>query len=287
MKLPALLLLFVTLGVAAAACGGDSDSQLSPADGDASPESQLGLPSMDVAPAITSQNGTPGSVGLEWWGQSMFRLLSPRGAHIAMDPFGDIGYRELEPQAVGVFLTTVSHEHPDHNNAGETGANIVLRGLTGDGWSEIDLWPTTDVHIRSVPSWHDDSRGAEHGRNAIFVFETGGIRIVHVGDLGHQLTQAQVEAIGPTDVLLIPVGGVFTIDAAGATAIVEQLQPRVTIPMHYKTKDVDIRELRPIGPFLAGKQVEQKTWGVTLYADRLPEYGSGVIWVLAPKAAQN
>ena len=104
---------------------------------------------------------------------------------------------------------------------------------------------------------------------------------------GHRLTQAQIDAIGPVDVLLVPVGGFFTIDASGATEVMEQLQPRVTIPMHYKTKDVTIRQLKPAQPFLAGKQVEEKNWGVTLYADRLPEYGSGVVWVLEPKAAQE
>lgn len=242
---------------------------------------------MPTAPPLTPENGTPGGLSLEWWGQSMFRLLSPRGAHIAMDPFGDIGYRIPERQEVGVGIVTVSHEHLDHNNISVTGAGVVLRGLTADGWAEIDERPTQDVRFRTVASWHDDSQGSERGRNAIFIFETGGLRIVHLGDLGHRLTQAQIDAIGPVDVLLVPVGGFFTIDAAGATAVMEQLRPRLTIPMHYKTEDVTIRELEPIDPFLEGKQVERKNWGVTLYADRLPPPGSGAVWVLEPKMAQE
>jgi len=281
-----LLAVALALGVTAA-CGGNSTSQPRPTESAASEVGELGLVGMETAPALTPQNGTPGGVGIEWWGQSMFRLLSPRGADIAMDPFGDIGYRVPGSGEVGVGIVTVSHEHEDHNNTSITGAGVVLRGLTNDGWTEIDQRPTTDVRIRSVPSWHDDSQGEDRGRNAIFIFETGGVRIVHLGDLGHRLTQAQIDAIGPVDVLLVPVGGFFTIDASGATDVMEQLQPRVTIPMHYKTKDVTIRQLNPVQPFLAGKQVEEKNWGVTVYADRLPEYDSGVVWVLEPKAVQK
>ena len=281
-----LLTVALALGVTAA-CGGDSTSQPRPTESAASEVGELGLPGMESAPKLTPQNGTPGGVGLEWWGQSMFLLRSPRGADIAMDPFGDIGYRVPDSGDVGAGIVTVSHEHEDHNNTSITGARVVLRGLTNDDWTDIDQRPTSDVRIRSVPSWHDDSQGEERGRNAIFVFETGGVRIVHLGDLGHRLTQAQIDAIGPVDVLLVPVGGFFTIDASGATDVMEQLQPRVTIPMHYKTKSVTIRQLKPAQPFFAGKQVEEKNWSVTLYADRLPEHGSGVVWVLEPKAAQE
>ncbi len=282
---PALLLV---VGILIAACGGEDGEPPAGATMDGSQiEDDLGLPTMPAPPPLTPANGTPGGVGLEWWGQSMFRLLSPRGADIAMDPFGEIGYRIPEPREVGVGIVTVSHEHRDHNNISVTGARLVLRGLTDDGWAQIDERPTLDVRFRTVPSWHDDTQGSERGRNAIFVFDTGGLRIVHLGDLGHLLTPQQIDAIGPVDVLLVPVGGFFTIDAAGATAVMEQLQPRLTIPMHYGTEDVTIRQLEPIDSFLEGKQIEQKGWGVELYADRLPQPGSGVIWVLEPKAAQE
>lgn len=280
--------LVLGLGLLITACDGADDERgaTTVPDGGATAD-DLALPTMPTAPPLTPENGTPGGVGLEWWGQSMFRLLSPRGADIAIDPFGEIGYRIPERQEVGVGIVTISHEHPDHNNPDLAQANVVLRGLTDDGWAQIDQRPTRDVRIRTVPSWHDDSRGAERGRNAIFIFETGGLRIVHLGDLGHRLTQEQIDAIGPVDVLLVPVSGFFTIDAAGATKVMKQLRPRVTIPMHYKTEDVTIRELQPVDPFLEGKQVKRENWGVELYADRLPRHGSGVVWVLEPKVAQR
>ncbi len=287
------LLAWLAVGLAAAlllgACGGGDGGDgapPSPTLGVTAEQGALGLPAMQAAPPLTPENGTPGGVGLRWWGQSMFVLNSPRGADILMDPFGDIGYRIPERQEVGVGIITVSHEHFDHNNTGLTDANLVLRGLTDDGWAEIDERPTSDVRIRAVPGWHDESEGSERGRNAIFIFETGGLRIVHLGDLGHRLTEAQIEAIGPVDVLLVPVGGFFTIDAAGATDVVEQLGPRVVIPMHYKTRDVTVRQLRPVQPFLGGKEFEERGSAVELDVDNLPPRGSAVVWVLAPAGVQ-
>ena len=278
--------LVLTLGLLIAACGGDDGGAPSPRPtaGVTSEDDNLGLPTMPTAPPLTPENGTPGGVGLTWYGQAMFELNSPRGADILMDPYGEgIGYR-IPGTVVGI--TTVSHEHPDHNNADVGTPRIVLRGLADDGWAQIDERPTQDVRIRAVPSWHDDSEGSDRGRNAIFIFETGGLRIVHLGDLGHRLTQWQIEAIGPVDVLLVPVGGVFTIDAAGATEVVEQIGPRLVIPMHYKTETLTF-QLEPIDAFLEGKEVERKGSAVSLDVDTLPPRGSGVIWVLEPAGAEE
>lgn len=254
---------------------------------------ELGLPVYPAAPPVTPADTTTGVAELQWWGQSLFILMSPRGGQIAMDPYGDIGYRV---HAGFVGIVTVSHDHPDHNNVELLGHNILLRGLTDEGWAQIDERPTGGVRIRTVPSWHDESRGAERGRNAIFVFETGGMRIVHLGDLGHALTQAQIDAIGPVDLLLVPVGGFFTIDAAGATAVVEQLAPRVVIPMHYKTDSVTIPQLAPVDAFLEGKEVVEMSSNSTsslgtpravdLLAEDLPSRGSAVVWLLQPVGAQ-
>ena len=284
----ARLLLGATLAVAVAflvACSdGDGGDRPAPTDGGPSIDA-LGLPVAPEAPPVTPENGASGGVVLRWWGQSTFELSSPRGADILIDPYSDgIGYRVPE---LSVAFITVSHEHLDHNNTGLAGDATILRGLTGSGWAQIDERPTVDVRIRSLASWHDDAQGDDRGRNAIFVFETGGLRIVHLGDLGHALTPEQIAAIGPVDVLLVPVGGFFTIDAKGAQEVVVQLAPRVVIPMHYKTQDVTINQLRPVQPFLAGQKFEEKgTPTVTLSAAELPPPGSAAIWVLEPAGAQ-
>ncbi len=156
----------------------------------------------------------------------------------------------------------VTHEHADHNNVGlATGDPLILRGLTSTGWNTIDQ-RVTDIRIYSVspanPVYHDNQQGAQRGRNTIFVLEVDGLRLAHVGDLGHVLTPEVVEAMGKVDVVLIPVGGHYTIDVDGATQVVAQLNPQLVIPMHYKTPKM--RDDWPgvgLDPFLEGKRVER------------------------------
>jgi L-ascorbate metabolism protein UlaG (beta-lactamase superfamily) len=127
------------------------------------------------------------------------------------------------------------------------------------------------VHFRTVGTYHDDSQGSARGKNAIFVIEANDLHIVHLGDLGHVLTSEQAAAIGPVDVLLIPVGGVYTIDAAHATQVVELLKPRLVVPMHYKTPKVRF-DLQPVDAFLSGKAVERVAGNqVTLSPQTLPQ----------------
>jgi L-ascorbate metabolism protein UlaG (beta-lactamase superfamily) len=193
---------------------------------------------------------------LTWYGQACFLLETAGGTRIVMDPFPKgIGY-EL-PQGLKADIVTISHEHADHNNvAFVSGKPRVLRGLTADkkGWTRIDE-KVKDVSIRSVGVYHDDQRGAARGLDTVFIFEVGGVRIAHLGDLGHVLNDEQLAAIGAVDVLLVPVGGTFTLDGLKATQVVEQLRPRImVIPMHYKTDAVTIKELEPLALFLDGKR---------------------------------
>jgi L-ascorbate metabolism protein UlaG (beta-lactamase superfamily) len=193
---------------------------------------------------------------LTWFGQSCFLLETAGGTRIVMDPIPKgIGY-DL-PQGFKADIVTISHEHADHNNVGfVTGKPRVLRGLTADkkGWTRIDE-KVKDVSIRSVGVYHDDQRGAARGLDTVFIFEVGGVRIAHLGDLGHVLNDEQLAAIGAVDVLLVPVGGTFTLDGLKATQVVEQLRPRImVIPMHYKTDAVTIKELEPLALFLDGKR---------------------------------
>lgn len=192
---------------------------------------------------------------LTWYGQSCFLLESATGTRIVMDPIPtNIGY--LPPADLRANAVTISHEHPDHTNIGLLqGKPRILRGLTADkkGWVKIDE-KIKDISVRSVGVYHDTKRGAELGLDTVFIFETGGVRIAHLGDLGHALTDEQISAIGSVDVVLVPVGGTWTIDAQEATHVVDQIRPRlVVIPMHYKTDVVTIKELAPVDAFLAGR----------------------------------
>ena len=121
-----------------------------------------------------------------------------------------------------------------------------------------------EVSVRSIPIYHDDKRGAERGLDTAFLFEVAGMRILHLGDLGHVLTDDQLSAIGAVDVVLIPVGGTFTVDAHEASRVVDQLHPRVlVVPMHYKTDAVTVKELAPVDAFLAGKPNVRREAGNT------------------------
>ncbi len=237
---------------------------------------RLAAPAAEAAPVrspvaaatavTTPETGTAGSTvqapaGLEitWHGQSCFMMRTPGKTTVLMDPVAyEIGYK---PPTVKADLVTISHEHPDHNNlkmvevaGAAAGGAEILRGLTKDGWAEVDE-SVGDVHVTTVRSFHDDQQGKKFGRNAIFVFDVAGRRIVHLGDLGTPLDADQIKALGAVDVLMIPVGGHYTIDAAGANKVVAALKPRtVVFPMHYKTPQLKIRELVGAAEFLAGKK---------------------------------
>jgi L-ascorbate metabolism protein UlaG (beta-lactamase superfamily) len=197
----------------------------------------------------------PAKVTLTWYGQACFLIETATGTRIVVDPLSKgLGY-DL-PVGLRADAVTISHEHADHNNVALVGGRPkILRGLTADkkGWTKIDD-KVKDVAIRSVGVYHDDQRGAERGLNAVFIFETAGLRIAHLGDLGHTLDDQQLSAIGSVDVVLVPVGGHFTIDARQATRVLEQLHPRlVIVPMHYRTAVSTVTQLAPVDEFLTGK----------------------------------
>ena len=203
---------------------------------------------------------------LTWYGQSCFLLESATGTRVVMDPIpSNIGY--LPPADLHADAVTVSHEHPDHNNVALVrGKPRILRGLTPDkkGWMKIDE-RVKDIAIRSVGVYHDDKKGAELGLTTVFVFEVGGVRIAHLGDLGHTLTDQQISAIGSVDVVLVPVGGVWTLDALKATQVVDQIRPRLmAIPMHYRTDLLTIKELATVDGFLAGRSNVRRETGTRL-----------------------
>jgi len=208
----------------------------------------------------------PSAPRLQWFGQSCFLLESPGGTRVLMDPLSaSVGFPM--PENLEADVVTVSHEHPDHNNLALVGGKPkLIRGLTTDkkGWMKIDE-KFRDVSIRSLGVYHDEKLGKDRGLNTIFIFETGGLRIAHMGDLGHTLDDKQLSALGAVDVVLIPVGGHFTIDAAQAARVVEQVRPRlIVIPMHYSTRISTIKELATVERFLEGRTHVRRVSGNSL-----------------------
>ncbi len=176
---------------------------------------------------------------ITWLGHSCFRLKGSR-ATIITDPYSsDLGYTLGKANA---NVITVSHQHPGHSNVKAIGGEP--RAIIGPGEYEI-----SGVLIIGMPSYHDEDKGIKKGKNNIYVLEIDDMTICHLGDLGHALSSTQAEELGNIDILLVPVGGVSTIDAVGAAEIVRQLEPKVVIPMHYKT-DAIKRQLAPVDKFL-------------------------------------
>lgn len=215
---------------------------------------------------------------LTYYGHATF-LLESDGTSILIDPFNEqVGYPfpSVSPTAV-----VVSHDHFDHSYIQVAkGSPRIIRGLKSGGkdWETVEerVGPLT---LSTVRTYHDTSQGSERGRNAMFTFDGEGLRVVHGGDLGHTLSDDQAKAVGRVDVLLLPVGGYYTIGPKEADVVAGQLRPRIVIPMHYKT---DVNKDWPIGTvddFLRGKErVKRQERSVTLGATALPKEQE--VWVL-------
>lgn len=216
---------------------------------------------------------------LTYFGHAMF-LLEGDATSILIDPFNEqCGYPfpDVSPTAV-----VVSHEHFDHNYVQVAkGSPKIIRGLQAGGkdWAEV-AERVGPLALSTVRTYHDGSRGSERGKNAMFIFEAEGLRVVHCGDLGHTLSQDEVTQLGRVDVLLIPVGGYYTIGPKDADVVIGQLRPRVVIPMHYKTEADKDWPISAVDDFLRGKgRVKQHGRSVTITGAALPK--DPEIWVLS------
>jgi L-ascorbate metabolism protein UlaG (beta-lactamase superfamily) len=214
-----------------------------------------------ISTSSSSSLGSTQTAEFRWLGQSAFLITSSQGTKLMTDPPNAATGYTISPVS-GVDAVLVSHEHADHNNLTlATGSPLILRGLSSTGWNSIDQ-KVKDIRVfsisPSVPVYHDSQQGAQRGRNTIFILEMDSLRIAHFGDLGHILTQEMLQAIGPLDIAIIPVGGSYTIDAAAATQIVSQLNPKLVVPMHYKTAKMAVNWPGVgVEPFLEGKKVER------------------------------
>ena len=177
---------------------------------------------------------------LTYYGHSMFTMTLENGKTILTDPYGD--FYQYPKQRLAADVITVSHHHHDHDAVETAEGHPQVFDQAGV------FVPASDIILTAIPSKHDSANGTQRGDNLIFVIEAEGLKMVHMGDIGHRLTARQRMSIGTPDVLMIPVGGYYTIDAAVAADTVRLLRPRVTIPMHYRTiynADMPITDEKP------------------------------------------
>lgn len=176
---------------------------------------------------------------ITWLGHACFLITGKDGLRLVTDPFNEqVGYPVPRVEAE---IVTVSHEHFDHNATQFVGGRpLILRGP-----GEHDA---KGRHIVGIATFHDKKQGKERGPNTVFKITVDGVTVCHMGDLGHTLTEPQRQALGRVDVLLIPVGGTYTIDPLEASEVVRQVNPAVVIPMHYKTGHTAF-PIRPVEDF--------------------------------------
>lgn len=201
---------------------------------------------------------------IKYWGHSCFLITTADDVRILCDPYeaggfgGTLNYAPVTDEADVVLVT---HEHGDHNHvAGLPGSPLVLRG---NG-------VVRGISFLAIPAPHGRPGGQDRGEIRLFAWEADGLRFCHLGDLGTLLTDKQVAALGPVDVLFVPVGGFFTLDAAQAHQVAAQLGARVVLPMHYRTPRLNFppeAEIQPLEGFIAGQEhvvyVGGPTWKVT------------------------
>ena len=202
---------------------------------------------------------------LRWFGHSCFLLTADESIKLLMDPYNEmIG----KLPAIEADIVTVSHQHGDHNNVKAVTGQPIIVDKPGTSYG-------SGIEISGVETAHDEAGGSKRGKSIIFKVTMDGIRFCHCGDLGHLLAPEQLKSIGTVDVLLIPVGGFFTIDADAAAKVVGQIKPAVTVPMHYNTGKVNL-PIKDAEPFIkamggkihriSGREIELKQSNLSKYA---------------------
>ena len=172
---------------------------------------------------------------IQWLGHSCFKLTESTGTTVVTDPYSDVGYTM---PCVTADAVTISHDHYDHNNLAAVAGSPVV-------FTKPGVFDIKGVRITGTASHHDAEEGKLRGKNIIFKYRMDGLDICHMGDIGHECTPQLLESILPVNVLLIPVGGTYTIDCEQAKEYVDLLMPEIVIPMHYKTKSLTLDIDRP------------------------------------------
>jgi L-ascorbate metabolism protein UlaG (beta-lactamase superfamily) len=198
---------------------------------------------------IIKKNVRRQGMKIKWFGHSAFKITTDGGVKIIVDPYqsgafgGALAYGRITEEA-DVVLT--SHDHDDHNYTKDIKGKFVHFNTAG-------AHEAKGVKISALPSFHDGSKGSERGKNLLFVIEADGLRVAHLGDLGHTLSKDEAEKLGPIDVLLLPVGGFYTIDPREASIVASEVKAAITIPMHVKTAKCDF-PIAPVEEFTKGKE---------------------------------
>ena len=207
-----------------------------------------------------------------WHGHSCFEVSDK--VTVVIDPH-DGKSLGIKTPSVRADILLISHDHFDHNCSRIVKGDFVT--LREPGKKELK-----GVKVQGLPAYHDDAEGTKRGKVTLFRFEIGGIRFCHCGDLGQDLSDQQVQALGKVDVLFVPVGGVFTLDGAGAQRLVDRLQPKVVVPMHFRIGGLSL-SIQTVDGFLAGipeNKVRRVGNEVELEKEDLPE--DTEYWVFSP-----
>lgn len=206
---------------------------------------------------------------ITFWGHAMFLIESSKGTKIGTDPYDQQVKSKLPDVSADIVL--VSHGHFDHSNVSLFKGNPKVFKTTGKTSFE-------DINIEGIPTYHDEAKGSKRGKNIIFKFEVDGIKFAHLGDLGHLLNEEQINSLKDVDILMIPFGGIFTIDANQALKIISDMKPKVAIPMHYKEEDTKIG-VNTLDSFI-GKIKNFKEMGHTILVNRAELPKDTEVWVL-------
>ena len=185
---------------------------------------------------------------LTWYGHSCFLLTSESGYSILTDPCDqDTGY---ELHDIACDTVTISHEHHDHNCLAIVAGKPDILRAPGE-------YRAGEIPVTGFSSYHDDAKGAHRGENIVFLYQIDDLKVLHLGDLGHMLSDEVIQKIGDVDILLAPIGGVFTINAKTAAELADRLNAKVLIPMHYKTPALhfNIEGLEPLIAANANRRV--------------------------------
>ncbi|MCI9404179.1 MAG: MBL fold metallo-hydrolase [Clostridia bacterium] len=188
---------------------------------------------------------------IKWLGHSSFLMTESTGIKVLTDPYDPemVGYG-FEP--VETDVVTVSHGHADHNYTDGVKKSELVLDAPGK-------YEYNGIHITGVPSFHDDCEGGKRGKNVIYKFRMDGVNVCHMGDIGEPCSPELIERLLPVDVLMIPVGGTYTVDADAAKEYVDRLMPGIVIPMHYKIKhcELDIDKVDPFAALFDGETVTE------------------------------
>lgn len=211
---------------------------------------------------------------IKWYGQSYFRISTKRRKEkrvkIVIDPFDK--NTGLTSPSLEADILLVTHQHSDHNNVEVIRGNPFL--ISGPGEYEVKK-----IFIQGISAFHDNLKGKKRGKITIYTLRAEGMKICHLADLGQrELTSGQIEKIGDVDILMIPVGGIYTISAKEATKVISQLEPKVVIPMHYKIPKLRIK-LDNLNKFLKtmGVKKPEIVDELSIKKKDLPEEGMKIV----------